>query len=173
MVMSSMYGLSYFEAAKAVRSLMAAAFWDLFTTQTLTNAVFVMANFMAAILAAAISLLWTAILSRNDDSYSSFQSFMPFLCGVIGYQMCSLFMAVLDSAVSTTLVCWAEDPLSMQRNRPEHFGYLVAAAQLKYPMEFAAAFPALAAQPVEVQQQLPYYNPPPQYNPNQAPPHQF
>jgi len=168
-----MYGMSYFEAAKAVRGLMAAAFWDLLVTNTLTSAVFVMGNFMGGILAAAIALVWTSVLSASDPESSSLKAFMPFLCFVIGYQMSSLFMAVLDSAVSTTLVCWAEDPLSMQRNRPDHFSNLIAAAQLKYPAEFAAAFPGLAAQPVVVQQQLPYYNPPPQYNPYQPPPHNF
>ena len=173
LVLSSMYGYSYFEAAKAVRELMAAAFWDLLVTNVLTNSVFVMGSFMSGIVAAAVSIVWTTIISANDNNYESLKMIMPFFCFVIGYQMASLFMAVLDSAVSTTLVVWAEDPLSMQRNRPEYFAQLNAAAQLKYPQEYASAFPQLAQQQVQVQPQLPYYNAPPQYNAYAPPPHNF
>ena len=173
MVLSSMYGYSYFEAAKAVRELMAAKFWDLLVTNVLTNSVFTMGSFMSGIVAAAVSVVWTSIVSANDDNYGSLKTLLPLFCFIIGYQMASLFMAVLDSAVSTTLVVWAEDPLSMQRNRPEHFAALNAAAQLKYPQEYASAFPQLAQQQVQVQPQLPYYNAPPQYQPYAPPPHNY
>ena len=71
------------------------------------------------------------------------------------------------------MVCWAEDPLSMQRTRPAHFAGLNAAAQLKFPTEYASAFPQLAAQPVQIQQQLPYYNQQPQHNPYAPPPQHY
>ena len=115
--------------------------------------------------AAIVGGLW-AWSAFDDDGGVSFLVIV--LCFLIGFNVALTFMAVLDSAVATTLVVWAEDPQSMHRNRPEHHDMIAAAAQHAYPTEFALVF--VPVRPVHVQAPAPAYQPPPQHFNPSAPP---
>ena len=136
-VISAMYGMTYFDAAKHVSSLMSAKFWELLVNDSLTSSVFWMGSFIGGMVAGVVGGLWA--WSALDQS-SAVTYLLVLLCFVIGFNVASLFMAVIDSAVATTLVVWAEDPQSMHRNRPELHDKIAQAAQQAYPTEFAMVF---------------------------------
>ena len=180
-VLAAMYGYSYFESAKAVHQLMAASFWDLLISNSLTGVVFTLINMMSGYIAGAVTITWLTIampdltpagMPQQSNYYVWVLALVaPALSFWTAYQMSSLFTAVLNSAVSTTLVVWAEDPQAMRRNRPEHFDRIASAAALKFPEQYGSAFPALAAQQQQQQQQQPMQYQPPAAGGYQQPQH--
>ena len=97
---------------------------------SLTSSVFWMGSFLGGVVAGIVGGIWTySALSQSTGVIY----LLVLLCFIIGCNIASLFMAVIDSAVATTLVVWAEDPQSMHRNRPELHDKIALAAQQAYP----------------------------------------
>ena len=128
-----MYGYTFLDSARAVQSLMQAKFWEILINNNLATAVYLMGNMLAGVLAGLVCGVW-AVVAGLDGAEG-----IAVLAFVIGFLLSSMFMTVLDSAVCTTYVCWAEDPAAMQRNRPELFNAMALAAQGKYAAEYQQA----------------------------------
>ena len=144
-------------------------FRRLTVNDSLTSSVFWMGNFIGGMVAAGVGGIWAYSALQGSSSWTIY--YLALLCFIIGFNVASLFMAVVDSAVATTLVVWAEDPQSMHRNRPELHDKIAAAAQQAYPTEFALVFVPVRPQVYVVGNAgLPYsQQPPANFNPN-APP---
>lgn len=100
---------------------------------SLIRMVFVMANMLSGVLASLVSTAWAA------HSIDIFAAPIGILAFFIGFMMSTTVMIVLDSAVATSYVVWAEDPAAMLRNRPEHYNRIAETARLLYPTEYQEA----------------------------------
>ena len=98
-----------------MRSLMSLRFWELLINDSLIRLVFVMANMLSAATAGLVGAAWAH--SAGVPSAGG----IGVLAFVVGFILSTTIMIVLDSAVATSYVVWAEDPAAMMRNRPEHY----------------------------------------------------
>ena len=122
---------------------MSSKFWELIINDSLIRLVFVMGNMLSGAVAGLVGGVW----ANSIDIPSA--GGIGILCFLIGFGLSTLVMIVLDSAVATSYVVWAEDPAAMLRNRPEHYNRIADAAKLMYPTEYQQAVAARteAAQP--------------------------
>ena len=92
-----------------------------------------MGNMLSGTVAGLVGAAWAYSISIPEAGA------IGVLCFFIGLALSSLIMIVLDSAVATSYVVWAEDPAAMLRNRPEHYNRIADAAKLMYPNEYQQA----------------------------------
>ena len=102
-----------------------------------------MANMLSGAIAGLVGGIWAQSISIPEPGGIGVLAF------VVGVSLSTLIMIVLDSAVATSYVVWAEDPAAMLRNRPDYYNRMADAAKLMYPTEYqqAVAVRTDAAQP--------------------------
>jgi hypothetical protein len=54
---------------------------------------------------------------------------------IVGTSMCAVVMTVIDSAVCTVYVCFAEDPTALSATHPAAHHELMSAWSVMYPRE--------------------------------------
>lgn len=57
----------------------------------------------------------------------------------VGFGMCMIVTSVIDSAVATVFVCFAEHPDALAATHPDQLGALVGAWQQFHPQAFSGA----------------------------------
>jgi hypothetical protein len=125
-VLVAMYGYDFLTSAKATKDLLQTKFWDLLINDNLSGMVIWMGTFISGVVAAIVCGIWAYAADLPAFMW------LALLALFIGILMASIIMSVLDSAITTTIVTWAENPAAMQANRPEQFNRMNAAAVDKY-----------------------------------------
>jgi hypothetical protein len=128
----AIYGKSFVAAAKDTWQLFMSRGFEALINDDLTGMVTTLGCFMGGAISGLLIGLW-AYSTVDMTTIWMIPAIVAFL---IGFIMTALVMNVIESAVATTFVCWAEDPQALAEGRPEHFNNLRAAATKLYP-EFA------------------------------------
>jgi hypothetical protein len=120
------YGLDFRTAAKETWDLFKSRGFEMIINDDLTGMVLAMGCIIGAVITGIFGALWAAAL--NFDGWIV----VGIIALVIGYIMVALIMNVIQSAVATTYVVWAEDSALLNQTRPEHYTKLRDAANLAY-----------------------------------------
>eukprot|EP00567_Pseudictyota_dubia_P016413 CAMPEP_0197443478 /NCGR_PEP_ID=MMETSP1175-20131217/9210_1 /TAXON_ID=1003142 /ORGANISM="Triceratium dubium, Strain CCMP147" /LENGTH=487 /DNA_ID=CAMNT_0042974113 /DNA_START=178 /DNA_END=1638 /DNA_ORIENTATION=+ len=114
-----LYGYKYVEAGKNVMTLLRQRGWTTIITDDLvSNTLSLICVVLAALTGCAGLILNAAVgswLEGLGDNSSGFAFMVAF---VIGLFISSVMMGVVDSAVNTVIVCFAEAPAEGQANHP-------------------------------------------------------
>jgi len=114
----AIYSSSFCDAASNVWDLLKERGFDLVINNDITETVFMMAAICVALLTALIVGL-AAVVAKVGGAL-----LLTFAAGVIGFVVCSLTLAPLDSSVATLFVCFAEDPAQLNATSPALNGQL-------------------------------------------------
>lgn len=125
----AIYGKSFIEAAKATWALFKARGWDALINDDLTGLVLMLGCLGGGVAAALAGGVLAFVTGVGHSSIAAI-AVVAFLIGLV---MVSLVMNVMQSAVATTFVLWAESPEELGRNRPQYYQKLVETAQSRYP----------------------------------------
>ena len=108
----AMYGTSFVESGKDAVTLFKQKGLSALINDQLVSNVFMFASFGSAVLTALVGYGY-ALAFGLDGGYK------PLLAGVgfiMGLMVCSIVLSIMDSAVATVFVCWAEAKEALQRN---------------------------------------------------------
>lgn len=130
----AIYGLTFIESAKKTGQLFQAQLFTAVINDDLSGMVLFLGSFLAGTVAGVIGVIWGA--TNGHDAYIV----MGILAFVVGFLMASLAMSVIASAVTTTFVCWASDPATLNQNRPQEFGRIIDAGAGKYANDGIGAY---------------------------------
>jgi len=114
----AIYSSSFCDAASNVWDLLKERGFDVVINNDITETVFMMAAICVALLTALIIGL-AAVVAKVGGAL-----LLTFAAGVIGFVVCSLTLAPLDSGVATLFVCFAEDPAQLHATNPTLNGQL-------------------------------------------------
>jgi hypothetical protein len=116
----AIYGKDYCEAAKSTWNLVKTRGIDAIINDSLVGVALGMGSLVIGLLGAAFACL---IVLAVDSIKNEAVSFILF--GLLGFGITitefTVLSEVINSAVSTTFVCLAEDPAALQRTKPELF----------------------------------------------------
>jgi len=124
----AIYGKTYMDAAKSTWDLIKNRGFELLVNSDLTGMVIGLGMLVGGVVTGLIAGGWA-----YSFGVSKYYIELGLLGFVIGALMVALIMNVLESAVATTLVVWAEDPHSISVTRPEHFARIRDSAQKAFP----------------------------------------
>jgi len=122
----AIYGVTYCESAKMTWNLIKARGFDLLINDNLIDGALFLGVFMIGVLTAIAGFV-LAFFTFSVD-YSGVWAAVGFL---IGLSMGSIVMSVIDSAVVTCFVCYAEDPEALARTKPDEYNRLTNAFQVR------------------------------------------
>ncbi|KAJ3066986.1 putative choline transporter, neither null mutation nor overexpression affects choline transport, partial [Quaeritorhiza haematococci] len=117
----AIYGKNYCDAAKSTWTLIKNRGLEAIINDNLVSNVLWIGGFLIAVLCGVFVHVY---LTFSPDIKQS-NPIAVILGLVIGLSMFGSVVAVVSSGVSTTFVCLAEDPATMQKNAPEVFAKLV------------------------------------------------
>ena len=123
---TAIYGDSFLESAKKTGQLFRAHLFTALINDDLSGAVLFCGAFLSGSVAGIVGLIWGA--AKDAEGYIV----MGILAFIVGFLVATLAMSVIRSAVTTTFVCWASDPATLNHNRPVEFGRIIEAGQSKY-----------------------------------------
>lgn len=129
-----LYGYDYLTAGQKVMSLFSERGWTAIINDSLVNRVLVLMCVIIGALTGCIGLLFAGWVSEFGGAASLVAFTVPFL---LGTSMACVFMSVVESAVDTVVVCFAEAPLEFERNHPGLYAQMVTAWREVYPDEFS------------------------------------
>jgi hypothetical protein len=131
-----MYGYSYLEAGKNVMTLFHAKGWSIIITDDLVSNTLSLFCLIGGGLVGCVGLIMNSIfpawLSGFEGAASGVSFGFAFLIGLV---IMSIMLSVVDSAVNTVLVSFAETPEEFQENHPKLSGEMRDAWRLVYPAE--------------------------------------
>lgn len=108
--------------------------WSSIISDTLCDTALQYACLAIAALVAMAAIITNSILQLSDGA-----STILLLCTVIGaFVMCASVATVLEAAVATIIVCFAEDPQSFKDTHPEDFHALMTTWRAMYGPELEA-----------------------------------
>ncbi|KAG9410958.1 putative choline transporter, neither null mutation nor overexpression affects choline transport [Aphanomyces cochlioides] len=125
------YGYKFVDAGKAVMQLFHDRGFDAIINDSLVSTALGFAAFGVGCLCALLALAYNYIDTANQFQYS--QYILPFAGLLFGIGISLVPLSVIDSAVATIYVCFAEDPAALQQSHPEHFDALMTEWQRMYP----------------------------------------
>jgi len=124
-----LYGYEYCTAGKKVYELFMARGWSVIINDQLVSRSLGLMQFWIGIVSGAIGVVFGLVFSMNPLGSMVF----GFVCGII---LSSIFFSVVNSAVDTVVVCFAESPNMLRVNQqPEISEQLIDAWQKVYPTE--------------------------------------
>jgi len=116
-----LYGFGYIEAGRNVIQLFQQKGWTVVITDNLTEWALFMMSVVVGAVTGIIGLL-ASVANPNlfadlgeDNASFAVAFFASFLVGVV---FSSILMSVVQSAVNTVIVCFAESPAEFERNHP-------------------------------------------------------
>lgn len=122
----AIYGMDFTTAASSAWELITSRTFDLLVNDDLTQTLI---TFSCIMIGAISGLIIGGIASASNlDGWL----YIGILAFVIGLVISMLVLSVVESAVATTFVCWAEDPHALNSNRPSEFHQIQAASRRKY-----------------------------------------
>jgi Plasma-membrane choline transporter len=129
-----LYGYDYLTAGQKVMALFGERGWIAIINDNLVNRVLVLACVVIGALTGCVGLFFSGWVSEFGGAATLVAFGVPFL---LGTAMASIFMGVVESAVDTVVVCFAEAPLEFERNHPGLFAQMATAWRQVYPEEFS------------------------------------
>lgn len=131
-----LYGYNYIEAGKNVMTLLRQRGWTVIITDDLvSNTLSLICLVLAGISGCAGIIIDAMCKEWLEDLGDSSASFAFMVAFVVGLVISSILMGVVDSAVNTVVVCFAEAPAEGRENHPELSEELVVAWTQIYPNE--------------------------------------
>eukprot|EP00808_Paulinella_micropora_P022342 g47719.t1 len=125
----AIYGKDFRSAAKDTWDLFKARGFTAIINDDLTGMVLTMGCFIGAVVSAASGALVAMLFYQNSD--------LALAVGIagflIGFFVVAVIMNVIQSAVCTTFVCWAEDAAACAAGRPQWFARILDASRAMYP----------------------------------------
>jgi len=136
----AIYGCDFIQAAKQTWGLFLSKGFYAIINDDLTG----LALFCGAFLAYVISFFvgWflvppfyekdypkDTITNKKNPVIIALQIICGIIGGFLGYNMCLTILYVVRSAVVCLFVCFAEDPMALQQNRPEQYNQLTGSKQ--------------------------------------------
>lgn len=135
-----LYGYDYLSAGRNVMNLFNARGWTLIINDDMVQNCLSLSFLILSCLSGCAGMListiqggsWLDALSASDDDGPNLSAafLIAFTLGLI---IASIFMGVIDSAVSTAIVCFAESPSDLHRNHPDLYEEMVGAWRKVYP----------------------------------------
>eukprot|EP01085_Mycamoeba_gemmipara_P005640 Mycagemm_TRINITY_DN8983_c0_g2::TRINITY_DN8983_c0_g2_i1::g.5640::m.5640 type:complete len:218 gc:universal TRINITY_DN8983_c0_g2_i1:225-878(+) len=122
----AIYGKTYCQAARATYDLIFSHGFEAVVNDNLIGFVLGMGCFLGAAATAAIGAAAGAIIIRD------YWIFICVVCFFIGFTMFLIVSEVIDSAVATYFVCFAQDPQVLQRNNPDLYHKLVSTYNVQW-----------------------------------------
>jgi len=108
----AMYGSSFVESGKDASTLFKNKGLTALINDQLVANVFMFASFGAAVLVGLVGYGFAKAFGL-DGGYLSLLAGLGF---VVGLLVCSIVLSIVDSAVATVFVCWAEAKEALQKN---------------------------------------------------------
>ncbi|ETW04546.1 hypothetical protein H310_03777 [Aphanomyces invadans] len=125
------YGYKFIDAGRAVMQLFHDRGFDAIINDDLVGTALTFAAFGVGCLCALLGLVYYYIDVSNQFQYA--QYILPLIGLFFGLGVAIIPMGVVDSAVATVFVCFAEDPVALQHSHPEHFSDLMTEWHRQYP----------------------------------------
>ena len=137
------YGTSFVTSGKAVFALFKQKGWtaiinDNLIQNTLSFAALIVACLMAGVgaLLPVLTGSWLDSLQSGGLTAGGVSGVLAFLGFIIGFMLTSVMMAVVDSAVCTTFVCFAECPAALEASHPALYYDLTSAWRTAHGFAF-------------------------------------
>jgi len=119
MVYVGLYGYGYIEAGKNVISLFKARGWTTVITEDLGSRAISFLAFILSLLVGCVGFIVLAVF-KDYNYYDGFPGWAAYLtCWIISYIVILVMFGVVDSALNTVIVCYAEAPNEFQTNHHE------------------------------------------------------
>ena len=138
------YGHSFAQAGKAVFSLFSDRGWTAIINDDLIENALSICSVGVGLLCAALGC---AAVASGQFDFDSNKTDAFLLVGIMGFFigmfMSLVVLTIIDVAVATIFVCFAEDKDALQRNHPQHFTDMMAAWLEFHPEEMYACGYAL------------------------------
>ncbi|KAF0694844.1 Aste57867_14308 [Aphanomyces stellatus] len=125
------YGYKFTDAGRAVMTLFQSRGFDAIINDDLISNALGFASFGVGCLCALLGLAYNYINTANQFQYS--EIIFPFIGLFFGIGISLVPLGVVDSAVATVYVCFAEDPVALQHSHTEHYNELMTEWHRKYP----------------------------------------
>jgi hypothetical protein len=119
----AMYGTSFVEGGKEAFDLFKQRGVDAIINDSLLSNVFTLMALGSGALTGLVGYGYAMAFSLEGG----YRGLLAGLGFVLGLMVCSIVLSVVDAAVCTVFVCWAEAPEALQRNSPELHGEMVKA----------------------------------------------
>jgi len=129
----AIYGKDFVTAAKDTWELFQQRGFEIIINDDLTGFPVTIGCIVGALLITVVSVVW----AMSAGFPSEWVMGVGLVCFMIGFAIVALTLTVVESAVATTFVVWAEDPAALERSRPEAFGKITEASQMRYQRSFA------------------------------------
>ncbi|OQR95213.1 hypothetical protein ACHHYP_00183 [Achlya hypogyna] len=126
------YGYKFTDAGKAVIGLFRDRGFEAIIADDLIGNALGFSSLGVGILCAGLGLIYTYIDTANT-TFANAQIIIPIIGLFIGVGISVIPFSVIDSAVATVIVCFAEDPAALQMSHPEHFTELMTEWHRMYP----------------------------------------
>lgn len=126
----AIYGKDFISAAKDTWELFKARSFDLLINDDLTGVVLSLGCILGGLVAGAVGGAMAYYTVSADHTTWQVLTGISF---ALGLAMTSLVMSVVESAVATTYVVWAQCPNELAQVRPEEFGRLRDATRGRHP----------------------------------------
>ncbi|CAI5736985.1 unnamed protein product [Peronospora destructor] len=133
----ALYGKDFWLAGSDTMQLFRDRGWTALVNDSLISSVLAVGCLVAGTVSGVIGSGWLYLtlrctpdeLAENPNQCQTFNVVvLTFVaCASIGYAMCTILSAILDSVVATIFVCFAEDPAALQRSHPDEHARLVEA----------------------------------------------
>lgn len=135
------YGYSYLESGRRVVELFRAKGWTAIITNRLVQYVLGFTTFTVSIATGLAASLVDALVTQSHGTDESYilgplvgPKYWAFGIGfVIGIAVCSVMMNVIQGAVNTLIVCFADDPGKLEDNHPEEAHAMVDSWTALFP----------------------------------------
>ncbi|OQR81239.1 PNS1-like protein [Achlya hypogyna] len=135
------YGFSFIRAGKETYELFEKMGWSAVANDSLVDNVLLIGSAMVGLASAAAAYgVVTWDIKSNNELYTqnlSNPAVLPVTGLLIGFSICYIIMAVINSSVATVFVLFAEDPHSLHHSHPELHDTLHEAWNEIYPEEYA------------------------------------
>lgn len=136
-----LYGYDYLTAGRNVMSLFDARGWTLIINDDMVTNCLQLSCLVLSCLTGCAGMLitlvqggsWLGALGDEADSNNFVAAFL--IAFILGLISSSTLMGLIDSAVGTALVCFAESPSDLHRNHPDLYEEMVGAWRKVYPNE--------------------------------------
>lgn len=123
-VFVGVWGYAYCDAAHLALQLFEAKGWDVVLNDYLIGNVLFLGSFLVGGITASIGVFITHLNPQAFAGLPAPASFIGLAGFFLGLGNCLVLINVLSSAVDTVFVCYAADPGSLQRHRPEEYASL-------------------------------------------------
>ncbi|KAL7555376.1 hypothetical protein ACA910_022362 [Epithemia clementina (nom. ined.)] len=131
-----LYGYNYLDSGRKVVTLFRERGWTtIINDQLVVRALFLVSLVIGA-LTGCLGLAFAGFTNWMSDfgaAATPLAFFIPFVCGLA---LSMIFLSVVESAVDTIIVSFAEAPLEFERNHPGLYTQMCQAWRLAFPDEF-------------------------------------